>query len=49
VDHLLIDHIGQPPFQAAQGFQRALAGGELAPVAGAARGFAAQLHDGHDV
>ena len=32
---LSIDHVGESPFEAAQGFQRRLAGGELAPVVGA--------------
>jgi hypothetical protein len=40
---LSVDDVGESPFEAAQGFQRGLAGGELAPVVGAALGVAAQL------
>ena len=49
VDHLLVDDIGQSSFQAAHGFHRGLAGGELAPVVATAFGVVAQLDDGHDV
>jgi len=48
-DHLAVDDVGQPPFDAAQRFHAGLAGGELAAVVGAAFGVVAELDDGHDV
>jgi hypothetical protein len=49
VEHLSIDHIGQPSFEGAHGLHRRPAGGESAPVVGAAWRIAAELDDGHDV
>jgi hypothetical protein len=46
---LSVDHIGESPFQAAHGFHRNLARGELAPEVCAAFGVMAQLDDGHDM
>jgi hypothetical protein len=48
-DEVAVDDVGQASFEAAQGFHRGLAGGELASVVGAALGVLAQLHDGGDV
>jgi hypothetical protein len=48
-DEVAVDDVGQASFEAAQGFHRGLAGGELASVVGAALGVVAQLHDGGDV
>jgi hypothetical protein len=48
-DELPVDHIGQSSAQAAQGFQRRLAFGELAAVVGAPRGVVADLADRGDV
>ena len=47
--HLLVDNVGQPPFQAPQRFDGGFACGEFPPVVGAAFGVVAQCHDGHDV
>ena len=45
---LSVDHVGEPPAQAAHGLHRRLALGELAPVVGPARGVVADLRDaGH--
>src|ERR687897_430113 len=38
---LPVDHVGQPPLQAAHGFHRGRAGGEFGPVVGAAVGVVA--------
>jgi hypothetical protein len=46
---LAVDDIRQAALEAPQGFHRGFAGGELAPVVGAAFGVVADLHDGHDV
>jgi hypothetical protein len=46
---LAIDDVGQAALEAAQGLHGSLAGGELAPVVGAAFGVVADLHDGLDV
>jgi hypothetical protein len=46
---LSVDDVGESPFEAAPGFQRGLAGGELAPVVGAALGVVAQLDYRGDV
>jgi hypothetical protein len=48
-DELPVDHIGQSSAQAAQGFQRGLAFGELAAAVGAAGGVVADLADRGDV
>ena len=46
---LAVEDIGEPAFEAAQGFHRCLAGGEFASVVGASLGVVADLDDGHDV
>jgi hypothetical protein len=47
-DELAVDHVGEPPAQAAHGLHQGLAFGEFAPVVGAAGGVVAHLHDaGH--
>jgi Tfp pilus assembly protein PilF len=49
-DHLTVDDVGEPPFQAAHGFHGFLASGDFAVVVGAAFAVAvAELDDGHDV
>jgi hypothetical protein len=49
VGHLAVDDVGQPPFEAPHRFHGGFAGGEPAPVVGAAFGAGAQRDDGHDV
>jgi hypothetical protein len=44
-----VDGVGQPSFQAAQGFFVALPGGAFALVVGPTGGVAADLGDRHDV
>jgi len=48
-DELAVDEVGQPPLQAAHGFQAALALEVLAPEVRPAGGVVAQLHHGADV
>ena len=48
-DELAEHDVGQSSLQTAQRFHRGLAGGELAPVVGAAFGVVADLDDGGDV
>jgi hypothetical protein len=48
-DHLLVDHIGQSPFQRPHGLHGGLALGPAAVVVAATLGIVAQLDDGHDV
>ncbi len=47
--HLPAGDVGQPPLQAPHRFLGGFAGGEFAPVAGAAFGVVAPRDDGHDV
>jgi hypothetical protein len=48
-DELAVDHVGQPPFEAAQGLSVTLACGAFALVVGPTGGVPAELGDGHDV
>ena len=48
-DQAPVDHVGQPPLKAAQGFFVALPVGSFAHVVGAARAVALELGDGHGV
>jgi hypothetical protein len=42
-----VDGVGQAPFETAQGFSMAFAGGAFALVVGPAAGVVAELGDGH--
>jgi len=48
-DELAVHHIGQSPFQCAQGFHGGLARRDAATEVRAALGVIADLDDGHDV
>src|SRR5215468_10920527 len=49
VEHAVVDEVGEPAFQAAQGLVGGLPGGDFSVVAGAALGGVAQLDHGHHV
>jgi hypothetical protein len=49
VDHLPVDDVGQPAFQAAHGLHRGFAGGLLPVEVGTPLGGVAQLDGGDDV
>ena len=49
IDHGSVDDVGQPPFEAPQGFLVALPGGAFALVVDASSGVSLDLCDRHDV